>query len=274
MSRPSDGNADARAVDEEAALRAALQSLAARLGKTPTVVEMHEQGEFAPEEYQSAFGSWDAALEAAGLDPGEMGKRIPDRELLAELQRLEQQLGHTPTQRDMAEEGRYSTRTYQTRFGSWNDAIQQAMLSTNEISEKDLVRELERLADELGRPPKSTEMAELGEYAPVTYHRRFGSWRAALDATEFNRDPHAQLKEITEQALLEELRRLAAEHGGGPTAEVVDEHGRYSLQIYYERFGSLSAARERALDTESPSGGDSSREGESSDRTRGESVES
>jgi hypothetical protein len=170
-------------------LRSALQSLAARLGKTPTVVDMHEEGEYAPEQYQEAFGSWNAALEAAGLDPDEMGsKRIPDRELLAELQRLYTELGEPPTQRDMTERGRYSNRTYQLRFGSWSAALQEAMLDTNDgISDADLLREIERLAAELGRAPKVAEMDERGAYAPVTYHRRFGSWRQALDEADLDR---------------------------------------------------------------------------------------
>ncbi|USZ68336.1 hypothetical protein NGM10_01020 [Halorussus salilacus] len=163
-------------------LRAALQSLAARLGKTPTVVDMHEEGDYAPELYQEVFGSWNEALEAAGLDPDEMGsKRIPDRELLAELQRLYTELGKPPTQQDMTERGEYSNRTYQLRFGSWSSALQEAMLDTNDrISEAELLREIERLADELGRAPRVADMDERGEYAPVTYHRRFGSWRRAL----------------------------------------------------------------------------------------------
>ncbi|WP_132059986.1 homing endonuclease associated repeat-containing protein [Halorussus amylolyticus] len=163
-------------------LRAALQSLAARLGKTPTVVDMHEEGDYSPELYQETFGSWNDALEAAGLDPAEMGtKRIPDRELLAELQRLYTELGKPPTQQDMTDRGKYSNRTYQLRFGSWSAALQEAMLDTNDgISDADLLHEIERLADELGRAPKAAEMDDRGEYAPVTYHRRFGSWRQAL----------------------------------------------------------------------------------------------
>jgi hypothetical protein len=169
-------------------LRSALQSLAARLGKTPTVVDMHEEGQHAPKAYQEAFGSWNEALEAAGLDPEEIGtKRIPDRELLAELQRLYTELGEPPTQRDMTERGEYSNRTYQLRFGSWSAALQEAMLDTNDgISEDELRREIERLADELGRPPKAAEMDDRGEYAPVTYHRRFGSWREALTEADLD----------------------------------------------------------------------------------------
>ncbi|MFC7080301.1 homing endonuclease associated repeat-containing protein [Halorussus caseinilyticus] len=226
-------------------LRSALQSLAARLGKTPTVVDMYEEGQYAPKRYQEVFGGWNEALESAGLDPEEMGsKRIPDRELLAELQRLYTELGKPPTQRDMTERGQYSNRTYQLRFGSWSNALQEAMLDTNDgISETELLREIERLADELGRAPKAAEMDERGEYAPVTYHRRFGSWREAL--TEANLDGSRQ--NVSEEELLADLRNLADELGEAPTTEDVRERGDYSLRTYYDRFDSFSAAREQAL---------------------------
>ncbi|MFC4553534.1 MULTISPECIES: homing endonuclease associated repeat-containing protein [Halorussus] len=167
-------------------LRTGLQALAARLGKTPTVVEMHKQGNFHPEQYVDAFGSWDDALEVAGLDPDESKNQISEIELLAELQRLAQELGHSPTQEDMKEHGKYADNTYKLRFGTWNNALQEAMLDTNDISEKDLLRELERVADELGRVPTAAEMAEHGEHAPATYHRRFGSWMNALVEADFS----------------------------------------------------------------------------------------
>jgi hypothetical protein len=227
-------------------LRSALQSLAARLGKTPTVVDMHEEGDYSPERYQEVFGGWNEALEAAGLDPDEMGtKRIPDRELLAELQRLYTELGEPPTQRDMTERGEYSNRTYQLRFGSWSAALQEAMLDTNDgISETELLREIERLADELGRAPKAAEMDERGAYAPVTYHRRFGSWRQAL--TEADLDGNRPT--VSDDELLADLRRLADELGGPPTTGDVRDHGEFSLRTYYDHFDSFSSAREQALD--------------------------
>lgn len=173
---------DVTTTNDKAKLRTALQALAARLGKTPTVVDMHEKGDYHPEVYVDCFGSWEKALEAAGLDPDEMGsKQIPDRELLAELQHLAKEHDKTPTREMMQEHGQYSDTVYQNRFGSWNNALEEAMLGTRELSEKELLDELRRVAAKLERAPKAKDMEEHGEYAPVTYHRRFGSWLDALD---------------------------------------------------------------------------------------------
>jgi len=164
-------------------LRTTLQALAARLGKTPTVVDLHDDPEtdIHPEQYIAEYGDWESALDAAGLDPKEMGsKQIPDRELLAELQCLDERLDHPPRRADMKQEGEYSDTVYQNRFGSWNAALEHAMLDTQSISDDELKRELQRLADDLGQVPRAEDMDSHGEYSAVTYHRRFGSWLDAL----------------------------------------------------------------------------------------------
>ncbi|MBO4249369.1 hypothetical protein IL252_16270 [Halomicrobium sp. IBSBa] len=58
-------------------------------------------------------------------------------------------------------------------------------------TEKELVKELQRLADELERyPPTKTEMDEYGEYYGRTYQLRFGSWSEAVKTAGFTpRDP-------------------------------------------------------------------------------------
>lgn len=45
-----------------------LQRLADEVGRTPSVQDMEEHGEFSPPAYTSRFGSWNGAKEAAGLD--------------------------------------------------------------------------------------------------------------------------------------------------------------------------------------------------------------
>ena len=51
-----------------------------------------------------------------------------------------------------------------------------------EISQADLVAELNRLYRHLGEPPTMREMDFQGRYASSTYQYRFASWNAALRA--------------------------------------------------------------------------------------------
>lgn len=166
-----------------------LEVLSARLGKVPTVVDMHKKGDYHPETYLEHFGTWEQALEAAELNPEDMGaKKIPDRDLLDDLQRVADDLGRSPTKAELREHGRYSDKTYQNRFGTWNNALEAAGLETHERSDSELLEELRRLTVELGSPPKVKHMKERGEYGVVTYYRRFGSWDDALDEAGVSAD--------------------------------------------------------------------------------------
>lgn len=74
----------------------------------------------------SRFGSWQAALDAAGLKLEKVRvdrSQISNDELLAELGRVWQLLGHRPSKDEWeATGGRYSYTTYKTRFRGWVNA--------------------------------------------------------------------------------------------------------------------------------------------------------
>ena len=53
----------------EAVMLEELRELAEELGRTPYAKEMEEDGPFSTNTYQNRFGSWNAALELAGLEP-------------------------------------------------------------------------------------------------------------------------------------------------------------------------------------------------------------
>lgn len=177
--------------------------------------------------------------------------------LLQELRRLADDLGHPPTFTEIEEQGEHAYSTYRRRFGGLEEAYEAAGLDSVDmaetrraiIPEADLIEELRRLADDLGRPPTVTEIEERGEHAHQTYLRRFGSLEAACEAANLDPDeipdPHRG-KKISEDDLLRELRRLADDLGHPPSAREIKERGEHAYQTYRRRFGGLEAAREAA----------------------------
>jgi len=107
----------------------------------------------------------------------------------------------------------------------------------------EMVEELQRMADELGRPPKSTEMNTMGEYSAATYQNRFGSWNAAL--SKAGMVPHRRRNEPDER-LLDDIRRVAGLINKPPTANDIREHADYSLSTFVRRFGSWNDALKHA----------------------------
>lgn len=162
----------------------ALREMASNLGRTPTSTEMYEDGSYGHSIYQSRFGSWNSAVEAAGLEPNRE-RNIPDEKLLNHLRELHDDLERVPTSNDVREVGEYGEATYTRRFDTWNQALKAAGLEPTherDYDEEILLKNLREMADELGRPPTVNEMTERGKYGANTYYRKWGNWDAALRA--------------------------------------------------------------------------------------------
>jgi len=112
------------------------------------------------------------------------------------------------------------------------------------ITRTELINEIQRLADELGHPPSTTEMKTHGQYSEVTYYNHFGSWGDALEAAGFDRD--ASRGTITDEELISDLERVAADEDGYVSMNTYDEHGTYSAETFTRRFGSWGDALETA----------------------------
>ena len=178
-----------------------------------------------------------------------MGKHVTDSELLTALQELASDLEKTPTTQEMTDHGPYSHSLYYSRFDSWGQALERAGLteeSRDHITDRKLLDELKRLAEELGRPPTIAEMDSEGAYSVSTYYRRFESWLDAREAagligTEIHPSSH-----VSDSDLLAEIRHLATDLDRIPTTTDMDRHGEFGLRTYYTRFDGWNSALEAA----------------------------
>jgi hypothetical protein len=102
----------------------AIQALADQLGHPPTVDEMNNHGKYSRKTASKRFGSWNDALRSAGFEPH--NEEIPREDLLAEIHRLTEELGHVPAIADLDEHGQYSIKGYLREFGGWDAAIMTA----------------------------------------------------------------------------------------------------------------------------------------------------
>ena len=109
--------------------------------------------------------------------------------ILDDIRHVASELGKPPTAKEMADHGEYSQRVCQNKFGSWNEALREAGFTPNRkyrLTAQDLLNEIERLAEEFGRPPSSGEMNRIGKFHKCTYLERFGGWEEALAEAGFS----------------------------------------------------------------------------------------
>lgn len=222
-----------------------LQSLSKKLDKTPSQRDMDKQGAHGHKTYQKKFGSWNKALTEAGLVVNKEHS-ISKSDLIDELVRLSNELGRTPTSRDMAKDGEYGTSTYANKFDSWNDALQEAGFEpTRErsVSREFLIDELKRVTEKLGKPPNTTEMKKHGCYGVSTFSSEFGTWNKALKTADVGTNKE---KNIPKSDLLAEIHNLSEKLGRTPSAIDMTKKGGYGVGAYERSFGSWNGAIQQA----------------------------
>ena len=137
-----------------------LRASAERLGRSPTMREFaaDSEAEVHPQKGIAHFGTWNAAKRAAGLTPRRF---ISREELLAQLRRLGDELGRTPTARDLdANRRRVASKSliWHT-FGSLSAALREAGFDVP-IGDEKLERAVAQgavLARRLGRLPRMAD---------------------------------------------------------------------------------------------------------------------
>jgi hypothetical protein len=147
-----------RYTDDE--ILAELRASAVRLGRSPTMREFASDAEAAvhPQTVIEHFGTWNAAKRAAGLRPR---RYISREELVGQLRELGEELGRTPTVRDIEERrGRMASKSliWHT-FGSLAAALKEAGFDVP-VGEERLERAIAdgaALARQIGHLPKMAE---------------------------------------------------------------------------------------------------------------------
>jgi hypothetical protein len=134
-----------------------LRECADRLGRSPTMREFASDPETTvhPQTVIEHFGSWNAAKREAGLVPRRFATR---EELVGLLRELGEELGRTPTAKDLDERrgSMPSKSLYWHTFGSLADALREAGFDVP-LGEERLERAVEqgvKLARRLKRLPK------------------------------------------------------------------------------------------------------------------------
>ncbi|MEI8104951.1 MAG: hypothetical protein WCH31_03790 [Actinomycetes bacterium] len=172
---------------------AELRASAARLRRSPTMKEFEADPgtRLHPQTVIEHFGTWNAAKRAAGLVPRRHATR---EELVAVLRAVGEEVGRTPTARDLDERrGRVPSKSlYWHTFGSLTEALREAGFDVA-VGEERLDRAVTHgvaLAHRIGRLPKFADWADARRADPALptewqVYRLFDSQRGAWATFQF-----------------------------------------------------------------------------------------
>ncbi|QCJ45659.1 homing endonuclease associated repeat-containing protein [Haloprofundus sp. MHR1] len=129
-----------------------LQELAVTIGESPREEFVDACGRYPSDEYVEMFGSWEDVLRAANLEPVDWASRNRRKytrvDILESIAELTRTLGQYPSKAEMNDQGSMSVSTVETRFGTWESALDLAerIELSSELSRDDVVAELTRIS--------------------------------------------------------------------------------------------------------------------------------
>jgi hypothetical protein len=204
------------------------------------------------------FGSWKAAIEAAGFDYDKVMriKRWTPEEVLAEIQALYRQ-GADLRPSAVAKHHQTLLVAARKRFGTWAKAVKAAGIDYEaylrrqhqewvEADKRYIIEEIRRLY----REGRIDELSGAWRHHLTLFRKarhRFGSWKAAIEAAGLNYEAIVSRRKWTKESILREIQRLYAE-GKDLSVTAMQRNYPNLLAIaqspYY--FGSWQAAIEAA----------------------------
>lgn len=167
-------------------------------------------------------------------------------DLLTELHRMADSCDKVPSASEFDDAAEYTVYQCKKEFGSWNETVKAAGFRVNYrsgLTDDELIEELQRLAEELGRSPTAPHMTDHGEFGESIYKTRFGSWNEALRAAGLTINSRHG---ISDDELLSELQDLTTTLGRPPRMKDMREHGEFDPYPYYCRFGSWNEGLRKA----------------------------
>jgi hypothetical protein len=205
-----------------------IREIAEEVDGAVTKSDVIEYGPYPPNWYRERFESWDEALAEANIEPATRD------EILTEVKRIADATEEVPSEDTFRRCSSLANRDYRAHFESWEDVLDAADLLP---SKAEIIAEVHQVADELDTVPSATDFTDVSRYRQKDYTTYFESWEDVLDAA----DLLPSRSDITA-----EVRRVAEEFDGVPTATDFTEHSRYRQQDYLREFGSWEQVLEAA----------------------------
>jgi hypothetical protein len=168
-------------------------------GDVLTTSEFSKHAKVSAKTLSVRFGSWPAALEAAGLahlalparparKPRRLGRTLSDDQLIEEMRRVSNVVGHpSVTVEDLNQHAVVGVASFRNRFGSLKAALRAAGLVEGILgrrySDEECFENLFAVWTHFGRPPTYDEIKlPPSVVGPKAYTRRWRTWRRALAA--------------------------------------------------------------------------------------------
>lgn len=221
---------------------------------------INNAGKYSPETLKKRLGysTWPRMLEGLlSLKKQTRVIRVPkcnqkpltEKQLFTELKRVWDALGTRPSYTEFRRQGRFGTKVYERRFGSWRNAIEKFCskygynfqgTKGSFATRKILLAELREIATRSDSDILDFQTYKQcgGTYSIGTFQHHFGKWKNAVEKIGM-KDGH---RPSTDEELFSEIQRLWEIFGRQPETREMRRDGNISLNVFQRRFGSWMKA--------------------------------
>lgn len=214
---------------------------------------LYGESTYPPSEYDAEFGSVKQALIKTGLieRDAEFQQQYSDRDVIADIQRVDYQCEGTVTVREYIAEGTYSFTVVREKWQTWRQALEAANIigsgDAYTVSENDVITDIIRVGDSLDCRPTRAEYITHGGYS-IERVNELGGWTSALALAGYELPNRG--REISKADLITEFQRLTNKLGHRPSRTELREFGRYTERPYERVYGSWESAQEEIPGTD------------------------
>jgi len=169
----------------------------------------------------------------------------PAETIIDELQPLAEEKCRVSKQSEIEEETEFTEGAVRSTFGSWDEGLEAAGFEprTNGYSDAEIIKELQRVASQVGRSPSRNEWRELGRVSANTVQIHFGSWNEGLSVASLETTTQ---QIATKEDAIEAVQNLAAALRRPLKAQEMEQHGAWSVKVAQRCFGRWNRALRRA----------------------------
>lgn len=195
-------------------------------GTAPTLTEFTEQVEgIHTNKIYDAFESWTALVEKTSLEPQTRGRNneYTQEDLIDQIEELSDGDTAPTTTEFKTSSETASVTTVNSKFGSWNEAIEQTSLEPNtkrtytDKTEEELLTELKQYADGDQCPTIKSVRKEDSQLV-TTILNRFEKWTAAAKKAGLQTNKRGSHPKYTREELKEQIKSVS-ENETPPTAQ-------------------------------------------------------
>lgn len=174
-------------------------------------------------------------------------------EFVRYLQELAEELGHVPAREEVAShpDPIYDLDVYDRLFDDGYEEAKEKLkidkIQDNEsargynISTDELIEEVRRLGERVGRTPRTVDMKRHGKYSVKTYYNRFdGGWEDILERAGYGEEDvqdYGEPSKVEADTLIQDVQNVAAKVGRPPSMKEYKKHGSYHPSTIADRFG-------------------------------------